>query len=63
MWQNFCKSLTTSMDKGQIVDSQFYGTFTKAATVKEGAQGYVYCPGAKSSFKLVENDENYREIS
>lgn len=47
-----CKHVKTLLDRGAIVDTLFFGTFAKM----EGL--YMYCPGPKTVFKLVENEAN-----
>jgi hypothetical protein len=64
MWSQLGRTIATQLEKGSVVDTLYYGTFAKASTVKDSAaQGYVYCPGAKSAFKLFENDENILELA
>jgi hypothetical protein len=52
------------MEKGSVVDTLYYGSFAKASTVRESPDTdyYVYCPGPKAAFKLVENDENISDL-
>jgi hypothetical protein len=50
------------MEKGNIVDTGFYGTFAKASSISGQSPHFVYCPGTKSIFKLVENDENVIDL-
>ena len=42
--------LTILLQKGKIVDTLYFGTFAKFEN------GFVYCPGPKSLFKLTENN-------
>lgn len=53
------------MEKGNIVDTLYYGTFAKASTTSQdnSKQHFVYCPGPKAVLKLVENEENIADIS
>ena len=70
VWSALCKFLRSQCNKGRIIDSLFFGTFAKASAISEGptdgeleqADWYVYCPGPKSIFKLVENRENVPDI-
>ena len=56
LWQNMCKHIKSLVDQDYVVDTQFFGTFTKL-------QGqYTYCPGPKAVFKLIENDANIAQI-
>ena len=50
------------MDLGHIVDTGFYGTFTRASSISGHNNNFVYCPGPKSILKLVENDENVLDL-
>lgn len=52
------------MDKGRVVDTLYYGTFAKAATLSsEAGSNFVYCPGPKAILKLVENEDNVAEMA
>lgn len=62
VWSQLTRACATQMDRGLVVDTFYFGTFMKGSSVKESQQGYVYCPGPKSAFKLIENDENILEL-
>ena len=53
------------MEKDRVVDTLYFGTFAKAATVygDSSKTGFVYCPGPKAVLKLIENDENLADLS
>ena len=55
MWQALWKQVKAQIDSDKVVDTLYFGTF---AQDQESQQHYVYCPGPKSSLKLVENAEN-----
>lgn len=50
------------MDQQAIVDTLYFGSFAKASFLKPNQVGYVYCPGPRSTLKLVENEENISEV-
>jgi hypothetical protein len=64
VWSQLSRAVANQMDRGSVVDTLYYGSFAKASTVKEspGLEYYVYCPGPKAAFKLVENDENIADL-
>lgn len=50
------------MEKGNIVDTLYFGTFTKASTIQGDAGNFVYCPGPKAALKLIENVDSAIDI-
>jgi hypothetical protein len=60
-----CKLLQTQIEKGRVVDTLYFGTFTKASTVsgQSTQTNFVYCPGPKAILKLIENEDNVSDIS
>jgi hypothetical protein len=67
VWLAVGKFVRSQTNKDKVVDTLFFGTFAKASTVqfkgKEPySEHYVYCPGPKAVFKLVENRENVTDI-
>lgn len=62
-WQQICKSVMSMMEAQAIVDTLYFGSFAKASSLRDAsAKGFVYCPGPRSTLKLIENDENLAEI-
>jgi len=64
IWTASSKFIKSQCNKGRIVDTLLFGTFSRADAVDnaEGADYYVYCPGPKALFKLGENKENILDI-
>ena len=67
IWTALGKLIRSQCNKGRVIDSLYFGSFAKESIAK-GAQDdagghYVYCPGPKSIFDLIENSDNIKEIS
>lgn len=64
IWAAGNKFIKAQCNKGRIVDTLYFGTFTRADTLDSsaGADFYVYCPGPKAIFKLGENRENVADM-
>ena len=67
MWLAVGKFVRSQANKDKVVDTLFFGTFAKASTAQSkgkdsNSEHYVYCPGPKAVFKLVENRENVTDI-
>lgn len=64
VWTASSKFIKSQCNKGRIVDTLYFGTFARADTFDSSvlADYYVYCPGPKSLFKLVENKENVADV-
>jgi len=66
VWIAVGKFIRSQVNKDKIVDTMFFGTFAKASTVSESKDRkedhYLYCPGPKAVFKLVENKDNVADI-
>ena len=66
IWTALGKLIRSQCNKGRIIDSLYFGSFGKE-TVARGRQDdpnghYIYCPGPKSIFTLIENSDNFAEI-
>ena len=61
VWTALGKLVRSQTTKGRIIDTLYFGSFAKAASINEKAETedswghYIYCPGPKSMFILVEN--------
>lgn len=66
MWLAVGKFIRSQANKDKVVDTLFFGTFAKASLLSKAKEShsehYVYCPGPKAVFKLVENRENVADI-
>ena len=76
IWSAIGKFVRSQVNKGRIVDTLYYGTFSLKSAVKRTEvpdqpynsdeaplnDGYLYCPGPKSIFKLIENAENVDDL-
>lgn len=64
IWAASNKFIKAQCNKGRIVDTLFFGTFTRADSLDSSAASdfFVYCPGPKAIFKLIENKENIMDV-
>ena len=62
IWHAVCKYIHIQTEKDKIVDSMYFGSFFKASLLNKQQNGYAYCCGPKTLFKLVENQENVIEV-
>ena len=67
VWLAVGKFVRSQANKDKVVDTLFFGTFAKSSTAQSkgkesNSEHYVYCPGPKAVFKLVENRENVTDI-
>jgi len=66
VWIAVGKFIRSQANKEKVVDTLFFGTFAKASSVSESKDTredhYLYCPGPKAVFKLVENKDNVADI-
>ena len=65
IWTALSKLIRSQASKGRIIDSLFFGSFGKTSVMTEGKSAestYSYCPGPRSIFNLIENNENIRTV-
>ena len=65
MWTALNKLLRNQVSKGRVIDTLYFGSFAESRTVNGGEaaeEHYVYCPGPRSIFTLVENSQNLKTI-
>ena len=64
VWAAANKFIKAQCNKGRIVDTLFFGTFSRADSLDSaaGSDYFVYCPGPKAIFKLTENRENVCDV-
>jgi len=72
IWTAMGKMIRSQCNKGRIIDTLVFGTFTKQSTLRIFSDGqtsseatsanYIYCPGPKSIFSIMENSDNVKNI-
>ena len=66
IWTALGKLIRSQCNKGRIIDSLYFGSFAKETVARDRQDDpnghYIYCPGPRSIFKLVENSDNLQEI-
>jgi len=66
IWTALGKLIRSQCNKGRIIDTLYFGSFAKETVARgrpDDTNGiYIYCPGPKSIFSLIENSDNMREI-
>ena len=66
IWTTLGKLIRSQCNKGRIVDSLYFGSFgteSAARGMPSDPNGhYIYCPGPRSIFDLVENSDNMSQI-
>ena len=66
IWTALGKLIRSQCNKGRIVDSLYFGSFgteSAARGMPSDPNGhYIYCPGPRSIFDLVENSDNMSQI-
>ena len=65
IWNAMCKLIRSQANKGRIIDSLYFGSFGKSSVMQskaDAAPTYTYCPGPRSAFKLIENEENMKVV-
>ena len=65
VWKEMSKQLAALIDEDKVVDTQFFGSFTKAtvATGNPNRKNIVYCPGPRAVLKLTVNEDNIPDLS
>ena len=71
IWTALSKLIRSQANKGRIIDSLYFGSFGKSSVMHSGADStttgnastYSYCPGPRSVFELIENDQNIKKVS
>ena len=66
IWTALGKLIRSQCNKGRIVDSLYFGSFctdSVARGLPSDSNGhYIYCPGPRSIFELIENSDNVSQI-
>ena len=66
IWTALGKLIRSQCNKGRVVDSLYFGSFCIDAVAglmpNDSTGHYVYCPGPRSIFELIENRENVGQI-
>ena len=66
IWTALSKLIRSQANKDRIIDSIYFGSFSKASVMDEKNKGkntYAYCPGPRSIFTLIANDQNIKSVS
>ena len=69
IWTALAKLIRSQTTKNRIIDTLYFGSFGKATALKKDVDGdgnwgfFCYCPGPRSMFTLVENEQNMRSFS
>ena len=59
IWTALSKLIRSQANKDRIIDSIYFGSFSKTSVMKSQArtaQTYSYCPGPRSVFTLLTNE-------
>ena len=65
IWTALCKLIRSQSNKGRIIDSLYFGSFSKTSVMagdENAPKTYAYCPGPKSVFTLLESAENIKQV-
>ena len=65
VWYACNKFVKSQCKKDRVVDTLNFGTFCKAGTLDSAnaaSHHFVYCPGPRAIFTLVQNSENVSDV-
>lgn len=66
IWTALSKLIRSQANKDRIIDSIYFGSFAKTTVMnssKKLANTYSYCPGPRSIFTLVQNEQNVKSVA
>lgn len=66
IWTALSKLIRSQANKDRIIDSIYFGSFAKGSTMNPlgpSANSYAYCPGPRSIFTLIANDQNIKTVA